>query len=69
MKKQIIPLRTKIFTLVFSLLFLIIAGMSAVFYFIQTEETVEQAHRLSVQTGPSGLSTEKEMAAIMDGPR
>lgn len=50
MKTKSISLRTKIFTLVFSLLFLMVASMSAVFYYIQMEETAEQAHQLSLQT-------------------
>ncbi|OES45696.1 hypothetical protein BA724_02495 [Domibacillus iocasae] len=50
MKTKTVSLRTKIFMLVFSLLFFIIAGMSAVFYAIQMGETAEQVHQLSLQT-------------------
>lgn len=50
MKTKTVSLRTKIFMLVFSLLFLIIAGMSAVFYAIQMGETADQVHQLSLQT-------------------
>jgi sensor histidine kinase regulating citrate/malate metabolism len=50
MKTKTVSLRTRIFTLVLSLLFFIIIGMSIVFYSIQMEETAEQVHQLSLQT-------------------
>ncbi|GLC90217.1 sensor histidine kinase [Lysinibacillus piscis] len=66
MSKKTITLRTKIFILVFSLLFFIVAGMSAVFYFIQARETSGQAEKLSLQTAQT-LSFMPETIAFLNG--
>lgn len=64
MKTKTVSLRTKIFALVFSLLFFIIAGMSTVFYAIQTGETAEQVHQLSLQTAQT-ISLMPETTAFL----
>ncbi|WP_197076525.1 sensor histidine kinase [Domibacillus indicus] len=64
MKTRTVSLRTKIFTLVFALLFFIIAGMSAVFYAIQSGETAEQVHQLSLQTAQT-ISLMPETTAFL----
>ncbi|MEK5233595.1 ATP-binding protein [Lysinibacillus sp. FSL K6-0232] len=66
MSKKTITLRTKIFILVFSLLFFIVAGMSVVFYSIQASETSEQAEKLSLQTAQT-LSFMPETIAFLNG--
>lgn len=66
MKKKTVPLRTKIFTLVFCLLFFIVAGMSAVFYSIQAKETADQVHQLSLQTAQT-ISFMPETSAFLIG--
>lgn len=66
MNKKTMTLRTKIFTLVFILLFLIIAGMSIVFYTIQVRETSEQVHQLSLQTAQT-LSFMPETIDFLNG--
>ncbi|WP_050184261.1 ATP-binding protein [Domibacillus robiginosus] len=64
MKRKTVPLRTKIFTLVFCLLFFIVAGMSAVFYSIQAKHTADQVHRLSLQTAQT-ISFMPETSAFL----
>ncbi|WPK13576.1 ATP-binding protein [Lysinibacillus louembei] len=66
MRKKTITLRTKIFILVFSLLFFIVAGMSVVFYSIQARETSEQVEKLSLQTAQT-LSFMPETIAFLNG--
>ncbi|MCI2253967.1 ATP-binding protein [Domibacillus sp. PGB-M46] len=68
MKRKIVPLRTKIFTLVFCLLFFIVAGMSAVFYWIQAKETADQVHQLSLQTAQT-ISFMPETSAFLTDDR